>query len=65
MKYALQGHRFPIESKKQAISAVAYAKKLAKPEYHKLSAKERDIVLKHVHAKYPSIHIEPVTKKKK
>jgi hypothetical protein len=47
--------KFPLTDKRHAISAIAYSKKLAKER--KLSAKERDIVLRKVHAKFPSINI--------
>jgi len=55
--------KFPINSKRQAISAVAYSKKGVKDRT--LSAKERDIVLRKVHSKYPSINITPVRKARK
>ncbi len=47
--------KFPLTNKWQGVSAVAYAKKLAKER--KLSVKERDIVLRKVHKKFPSIKI--------
>lgn len=55
--------KFPINSKRQAISAVAYAKKGVKDRT--LSTKERDIVLRKVHEKFPSINITPVRKRGK
>ncbi len=50
--------KFPINTRKRAISAIAYAKKGAKE--HTITAKERDIILRKVHRKYPDIHIAPV-----
>lgn len=48
--------KFPLTSKRQAVSAVAYAKKLARER--KITPQERDIVLRKVHAKFPEIDIE-------
>ncbi len=50
--------KFPLNTKRRAISAVAYSKKLAKER--KITAKERDIVLRKVHEKFPEINIKPV-----
>ncbi len=50
--------KFLLNTKGRAISAIAYSKKLAKE--HKITAKERDIVLRKVHKRYPSINITPV-----
>lgn len=59
MTYALpREKKFPINSKRQAISAVAYAKKLAKEG--KLSKSKRDKILRKVRKEYPSINITPV-----
>lgn len=55
--------KFPLNTKKRAISAVAYSKKLAKQR--KITASERDIVLRKVHQRYPDINITPVRKRKK
>jgi acyl-CoA reductase-like NAD-dependent aldehyde dehydrogenase len=64
--YALpRKKKFPLGSKKQAISAVAYAVKLARPEYKKITPQERDIVLRKVHSRYPSINISPIRRRKK
>ncbi len=49
---------FPLNTKRRAISAVAYAKKLA--QLQKITARERDIVLRKVHERYPGINIIPV-----
>jgi hypothetical protein len=46
---------YPLKTKKQAISAIAYSKKYARTG--KLSRKERDIVLRKAHKKFPSIKI--------
>jgi hypothetical protein len=63
MVYALpRKKKFPLRNKRQAISAVAYAKKGAKERT--ITTKERDIVLRKVHAKYPSINITPIRGKK-
>jgi hypothetical protein len=47
--------KFPINTRKRAISAVAYAKKGARERT--ITAKERDIVLRKVHQRYPDINI--------
>lgn len=47
--------KFPLNTKSRAISAVAYSKKLARER--KITAKERDIVLRKVHKRYPDINI--------
>ncbi len=52
--------KFPLNTKGRAISAVAYSKKLAKEG--KITAQERDIVLKKVKQRYPEINITPVRK---
>jgi hypothetical protein len=63
MTYALpRKKKFPLRNKQQAISAVAYAKKGAKERT--ITPQERDIVLRKVHAKYPSINITPIRGKK-
>jgi len=54
--------KFPLTSKRQAVSAVAYSKKLARER--KITPQERDIVLRKVHAKFPSINITPIRGKK-
>ncbi len=54
--------KFPLNTKKRAISAVAYSKKLARER--KITAKERDIILGKVHKKYPDIKITPLRKRK-
>ena len=54
--------KFPLNTKRRAISAVAYSKKEARQ--HKITAKERDIVLRKVHQKYPEINIVPVRRRK-
>ena len=62
-KYALpRKKKFPIDTKARAISAVAYSKKGV--QQGTLTVKERDIVLRKVRAKYPSINISPVRKRK-
>ena len=55
--------KFPLNTRKKAISAVAYAKKLARSGH--ITPQERDIVLRKVHALYPSINITPVRGKKR
>ena len=55
--------KFPLTSKHQAVSAIAYSKKLARQR--KITPKERDIVLRKVHSKFPSIEITPIRGKKK
>ncbi len=50
--------KFPINTKRRAVSAIAYSKKLARER--KITAKERDIVLRKVHKKYPEIQITPI-----
>lgn len=52
--------KFPLNTKRRAVSAVAYSKKLAKQG--KITTKERDIVLRKVHQRYPEIKISPVRK---
>jgi hypothetical protein len=47
--------KFPLNTKRRAISAIAYSNKLAKER--KITAKERDIVLRKVHERYPGINI--------
>ena len=47
--------KFPLNTKGRAISAVAYSKKGAREGT--ITAKERDIVLRKVHKRYPSINI--------
>lgn len=46
---------FPLNTKKRAVSAVAYSKKLARER--KITPKERDIVLRKVHKRFPDINI--------
>lgn len=63
-KYALpRKKKFPIDTKGRAISAVAYAKKGAREGT--ITVQERDIVLRKVHDKFPSINITPVRKRRK
>jgi nucleoside-triphosphatase THEP1 len=47
--------KYVINTKSRAISAVAYAKKNARNG--KISPTERDLILKKVHERYPSINI--------
>ncbi len=54
--------KFPINTKRRAISAVAYSKKLARER--KITPQERDIVLRKVKARYPEINISPIRSKK-
>lgn len=54
--------KFPINTKGRAISAIAYSKKLVKTG--DLTAKERDIVLRKVHQRYPKIKIAPIRRRK-
>lgn len=54
--------KFPLNTKRRAVSAVAYAKKLARER--KITAQERDIVLRKVHSRYPKINIAPIRKRK-
>ncbi len=54
--------KFPLNTKRRAISAVAYSKKLAKQR--KITAQERDIVLRKVHQRYPEINISLVRKRR-
>jgi len=62
-KYALpRKKKFPIDTKQRAISAVAYSKKGAREGT--ITTQERDIVLRKVHEKYPSINITPVRKRR-
>lgn len=64
MVYALpRKKKFPIKNKRQAISAIAYSKKGAKEGT--ITPKERDIVLRKVHSKYPSINITPIKGRKR
>lgn len=49
--------KFPINTKRRAISAIAYSKKLAR--LRKITPQERDIVLRKVKARYPEINIRP------
>ncbi len=53
--------KFPLNTKRRAISAIAYSKKLAKQR--KITAQERDIVLRKVHKRYPSIKITPAKRR--
>jgi hypothetical protein len=55
--------KFPLNTKKRAISAVAYAKKYAREG--KITTQERDIVLRKVHERYPDIKITPIRGKKR
>jgi hypothetical protein len=50
--------KFPLTNKRQAISAIAYSVKLARER--KITPQERDIVLRKVHNRYPSIHITSI-----
>lgn len=54
--------KFPLNTKKRAISAVAYSKKLAR--LRKITPQERDIVLRKVHQRYPDINISPIRGRK-
>jgi len=64
MEYALpRKKKFPINTRERAISAIAYSKKGVKDKT--LTVKERNIVLRKVHSKYPDINITPVRKRKK
>ncbi len=54
--------KFPINTKRRAISAIAYSKKLARER--KITAQERDIVLRKVKSRYPEINITPIRGKK-
>lgn len=47
--------KFPLNTKRRAISAVAYSKKLARER--NITVKERDIVLRKVKQRYPDINI--------
>ncbi len=49
--------KFPINTYRRAIAAVAYAKKLVR--LGKLTVQERDLILKKAHQKWPSIQIAP------
>lgn len=63
-KYALpRKKKFPIDTKRRAISAVAYAKKGAREGT--ITPQERDIILRKVKARYPSINITPIRGKKR
>ena len=55
--------KFPLNTKRRAISALAYAKKGAREGT--ITSRERDIVLRKAHQKYPDINITPVRKRKK
>lgn len=50
--------KFPINTKRRAIAAIAYSKKLARQR--KITPQERDIVLRKVHKAYPEIKITPI-----
>lgn len=50
--------KYPINTRKRAISAIAYSKKGAREGT--ITKKERDIILRKVHRKYPDINITPV-----
>jgi len=50
--------KFLINTKARAISAIAYAKKGARERT--ITPKERDIVLRKVHSRYPEINITPI-----
>ena len=51
--------KYIINTKKRAVSAVAYAKKNVK--HHKITAAERDRILRKVHARWPDIQIAPTS----
>lgn len=58
MEYGLpREKKYPINTRKRAISAVAYAKKNARNGIIKPS--QRDSILRKVHRKYPDINISP------
>ena len=64
MEYGLPRlKKFPLNTKRRAISAIAYAKKGARDKT--ITVAERDIVLRKVHAKYPSINITPIKRGRK
>jgi hypothetical protein len=54
--------KFPLTNKRQAVSAIAYSKKLARER--KITPQERDIVLRKVRSRFPSISITPIRKTK-
>ena len=51
--------KYPINTKKRAISAVAYAKKNARNR--DITPQERDRILRKVHERYPGINIKPTS----
>jgi hypothetical protein len=55
--------KFPITSKRQAVSAIAYSVKGAREGT--ITPKERDIVLRKVKNKYPSINVKFNSKRSK
>ena len=54
--------KFPLNTERRAISAVAYSKKLARER--KITTQQRDIVLRKVHQKFPKINITPIKRRK-
>lgn len=59
MEYGLpRKKKFPLNTRRRAISAIAYAKKGAKDKT--ITVAERDIVLRKVHKKFPDINISPI-----
>jgi hypothetical protein len=50
--------KFPLNTKKCAISAIAYSKKLARTR--DITPKQRNIILRKVHKLYPDINITPI-----
>lgn len=64
MEYGLpREKKYPLNTRKRAISAVAYAKKNARNR--NITASERDRILRKVHRLYPDINITPVRGKRK
>jgi hypothetical protein len=64
MEYGLpRKKKFPLNTKQRAISAIAYAVKGARDKT--ITVAERDIVLRKVHSKFPSINITPIKRGKK
>ena len=64
MEYGLpREKKYPLNTRKRAISAIAYAKKNARNG--ELTPAKRDTILRKVHRLYPDINITPVRGRRK
>ena len=64
MEYGLpRKKKFPLNTKRRAISAIAYANKGARDKT--ITAVERSIILRKVHRRYPEINISPIKRGRK